>query len=204
MRQFKPEKLFKPRDFVKPEITDNCYLEIGAGRGLHAVQFAQENPDKQLIAIERTRVKFEDFAKRSEHGRFDNLIPIHADAIPWVVHALPPKSLNGVFLLYPNPEPKNAAQRWLKMPFFEFLISRLKSNATIILATNIKDYFDEAVEQTEKLWQLPFETFDVPTDSKRTHFEIKYLARGETCYQLEIAKPFGYCNRFDDWVSSCF
>lgn len=200
MRQFKPEKLFKPRDFVKPNLTDNCYLEIGAGRGLHAVQFAQANPDKQLIAIERTRVKFEDFGKRSENGQLDNLTPIHADAIPWVVHALPPKSLNGVFLLYPNPEPKNAAQRWLNMPFFEFLISRLKPNGKIILATNIKDYFEEAIEQTEKLWKLPFKAFEVPTDSKRTHFEIKYLARGETCYQLEITKPESYQTRFDDWA----
>ncbi|NVJ67075.1 MAG: SAM-dependent methyltransferase [Gammaproteobacteria bacterium] len=202
IRAFKPEKLFKPRDFVKPEITDNCYLEIGAGRGLHAMQFAQANPNKQLIAIERTRVKFEDFAKRAATEKLDNLTPVHADAIPWVVYALPLQSLNGVFLLYPNPEPKNAQQRWLNMPFFEFLLSRLKSDAKIVLATNIQDYFEEAKEQTEKVWELPFNAFEVDKDSKRTHFEIKYLARGETCYQLEITKPNGYQTRFDDWLPS--
>lgn len=201
MRQFKPEKLFKPRDFIKPELTDNCYLEIGAGRGLHAVQFTQANPDKQLIAIERTRVKFEDFAKRAKTDALNNLAPIHADAIPWVVHGLPPASLNGVFLLYPNPEPKNAAQRWLNMPFFEFLLSRLKPGAKIILATNIQDYFEEAKQQAEQLWKLPFEAFEVDQNSKRTHFEIKYLARGETCYQLEVTKPENYLTRFNDWLS---
>lgn len=199
MRQFKPEKLFTPRDFVKPQLTDNCYLEIGAGRGLHAVQFAQTNPDKQLIAIERTKVKFEDFAKRALAEKLDNLTPVHADAIPWVVHALPPRSLDGVFLLYPNPEPKNAQQRWLNMPFFEFLISRLKPEAKVVLATNIEDYFEEAKAQTEQVWQLPFKAFEVDKSSKRTHFEIKYLARGETCYQLEITKPADYKTRFDDW-----
>ncbi len=199
MRQFKPEKLFKPRDFVKPELTDNCYLEIGAGRGLHAVQFARNNPKKQLIAIERTRVKFEDFAKRAKAEELSNLTPIHADAIPWVVHALPPQFLNGAFLLYPNPEPKNAAQRWLNMPFFEFLLSRLKPDAKIVLATNITGYFEEAVEQTEQVWKLPYKAFEVDKESKRTHFEIKYLARGETCYQLEITKPNDYQTRFDGW-----
>lgn len=202
MRQFKPEKLFKPRDFIQPELTDNCYLEIGAGRGLHAIQFAQTNPDKQLIAIERTRVKFEDFAERASKERLENLTPIHADAIPWVVHALPPQSLNGIFLLYPNPEPKNAAQRWLNMPFFEFLISRLKPNGKVILATNIKDYFDEAVEQTVQVWKLPYHSFNIDENSKRTHFEIKYLARGEACYQIDISKPESYSTRFDLWSSN--
>ncbi len=197
MRQFKPEKLFKPRDFFKPELTDNCYLEIGAGRGLHAVQFAQNNPEKQLIAIERTRVKFEDFAKRAKAEELKNLTSVHADAIPWVVHGLPPQSLDGVFLLYPNPEPKNAAQRWLNMPFFEFLLSRLKPEAKIFLATNIQDYFEEAKDQTEKVWKLPFDAFEVDKESKRTHFEIKYLARAETCYQLDIRKPSSYKTRFD-------
>ncbi len=201
-RKFKPEKLFKPRDFANPEVTDNCYLEIGAGRGLHAVQFAQANPDKQLIAIERTRVKYEDFSKRSKKEKLDNLTPVHADAIPWVVHALPPQSLNGVFLLYPNPEPKNAQQRWLNMPFFEFLLSRLKPEAKIVLATNIKDYFEEAIEQTKQAWQLPYKSFEVDKDSKRTHFEIKYLARGEACYQLEITKPSDYKTRFDSYNQS--
>ncbi len=198
MRQFKPEKLFKPRDFVQPKLSSNCYLEIGAGRGLHAIQFAQTNPDKQLIAIERTRVKFEDFAKRCAQQPLDNLTPVHADAIPWVVHALPPESLDGVFLLYPNPEPKSASQRWLNMPFFEFLLSRMKPGAKVTLATNIHDYFTEAIEQAKQLWQLPFEDFEVDKNSKRTHFEIKYLARDETCYQLDITKPKNYSTRFDD------
>ncbi len=212
MRQFKPEKLFKPRNFIKPELTNNCYLEIGAGRGLHAVQFVQANPDKQLIAIERTRTKFEDFAQRVEKAKvekirvekksLDNLIPVHADAIPWVVHALPAQSLKGVFLLYPNPEPKNAQQRWLNMPFFEFLLSRLKSEAKIILTTNIQGYFKEAKEQAEQIWQLPFSAFEVDRESNRTHFEIKYLARGETCYQLEMEKRKNYITRFDNWNGS--
>ena len=200
-RLFKPEKLFFPRDFVKPVISDKTFLEIGAGRGLHAVQFAKANPSSQLMAIERTRVKFEDFAKRAEHHKLSNLIPIHADAIPWVVHGIPAASLDGVFLLYPNPEPKNAAQRWLNMPFFEFLLSRLKPAKKIIVATNIQSYFEEAHQQAEEHWKLEVDNFKIDPSSNRTHFEIKYLARGETCYQLELTKPKGYATRFDHWNS---
>ena len=198
-RQFKPEKLFQPRDFAQPILSDSQYLEIGAGKGMHAVQFAEQNPSKHLIAIERTRGKYDVFAERSKMLGLRNLTAIHADAIPWVVHALPPQSLEGIFLLYPNPEPKNSSQRWLNMPFFEFLLSRMKPEATIILATNIKDYADEAEQLAKEQWQLPVKRLQVATDSARTHFEVKYLARGEVCHQLELTKPKGYQTAFDRW-----
>jgi hypothetical protein len=36
-------------------------------------------------------------------------ILIHADALPWVVHALYPAQVEQFFILYPNPEPHNPA-----------------------------------------------------------------------------------------------
>lgn len=200
LRTFKPEKLFAPRDFSQPIIRQPQYLEIGAGRGKHALMFAQDNPDKHLIAIERTRNKFNDFAEKAEQLSLGNLMAVHADAIPWVVHALQPKSLAGVFLLYPNPEPKNPSQRWLNMPFFEFLLSRMQDNAKLVLATNIESYIEEAEQLAREQWQLDPNVFEVDKSSQRTHFEVKYLARGETCWQMDIIKPEGYQTRFDEWI----
>ena len=37
----------------------------------------------------------------------------------------------------------------------------------------------------------------IADSSARTHFEIKYLERGELCQQLIITKPEGYRTRFD-------
>ena len=39
----------------------------------------------------------------------------------------------------------------------------------------------------------------IPATSARTHFEVKYLERGELCQQLIISKPEGYITRFDDF-----
>lgn len=116
-----------------------------------------------------------------------------------MVHALPPKRVTECFILYPNPEPKNPSQRWLNMPFFEFLLSRLQDNAQLTLASNIPDYIDEAAQQLEQVWQLPFIRQAVAADSARTHFEVKYLARSEPCQQLLIHKPAGYHTTFDDY-----
>ena len=202
-RAFQPQKLSAPRDFMTPAaLVDNklpVVLEIGAGKGKHAISFAQQNSDKYLIAIERTRNKFDAFAKSAAQQSLDNLSAIHADAIAWIVHAVAPNSIDSIFILYPNPEQHNPNQQWLNMPFFEFLLSRLQVGGEVVLATNIESYMNNAEQQASEVWCLPNTRHKVPNDSQRTHFEVKYLARGETCWQLNIKKPEGYKTRFDDW-----
>jgi tRNA G46 methylase TrmB len=179
--------------------SDPICVEIGAGKGKHALLFTREHPESRLIAVERTREKFLAMQKQHQLEGQPNLTPIHADALPWVVHALAPAQVQQFFILYPNPEPHNPAQRWLNMPFFEFLLSRLQVGGQITLASNIPEYIAEAEQQLQQVWKLPYVKEVVASDSARTHFEIKYLERGELCQQLLIQKPEHYTTRFDDF-----
>ncbi len=198
IRQFQAQRMHAPRDFQSISSEPVC-VEIGAGKGKHALLFTQTNPNSKLIAIERTREKFLAMQKQHVLEGQPNLQTVHADALPWIVHALYPAQVEQFFILYPNPEPHNPAQRWLNMPFFEFLLSRLKTGGTITLASNIPEYIDEAEQQVQNLWKLPFVKEVIGQDSARTHFEIKYLERGELCQQLIISKPEGYTTRFDEF-----
>ncbi len=198
IRQFQAQRMHAPRDFQSISSEPVC-VEIGAGKGKHALLFTQINPDSKLIAIERTREKFLAMQKQHALEGQPNLQTVHADALPWIVHALYPAQVEQFFILYPNPEPHNPAQRWLNMPFFEFLLSRLKTGGTITLASNIPEYIDEAEQQVQNLWKLPFVKEVIGQDSARTHFEIKYLERGELRQQLIISKPEGYTTRFDEF-----
>ena len=205
-RAFQPQKLSAPRDFIMPDILVDAelplVLEIGAGKGKHALNFAQQNSHKHLIAIERTRNKFDAFDKLVGQQKSSNLSAIHADAIAWIVHAIAPNSIERIFILYPNPEQHNPNQQWLNMPFFEFLLSRLQVGGEVVLATNIEAYMDNAEQQANEVWCLPNTRHKVASDSQRTHFEVKYLARGETCWQLNMRKLEGYKTRFDTWQAS--
>ena len=194
IRQFQAHRMQAPRDFQVIPNTPIC-VEIGAGKGKHALLFTGQNPQTTLYAIERTKEKFLAMQKQHQLEPREYLYPIHADALPWVVHALHPAQVEQFFILYPNPEPHNPAQRWLNMPFFEFLLSRLQPNGTITL-----EYIDEAEQQLVQLWKLPYEKQKIATDSARTHFEVKYLERGELCQQLIITKPENYSTRFDDFA----
>ncbi|QIO07859.1 SAM-dependent methyltransferase [Acinetobacter lanii] len=196
IRQFQAQRMHAPREFKTISQSPIC-VEIGAGKGKHALLFSGQHPQYHLIAIERTREKFLAMQKQHAIEGQPNLTPVHADALPWVVHALYPQQVQHFFILYPNPEPHNPAQRWLNMPFFEFLISRLQTGGTITLASNIPSYIDEAEEQLKTVWKLPFERQVIAQDSARTHFEVKYLERGELCQQLVMTKPEGYTTRFD-------
>ena len=198
IRQFQAQRMHAPRDFQSISSEPVC-VEIGAGKGKHALLFTQINPDSKLIAIERTREKFLAMQKQHALEGQPNLQTVHADALPWIVHALYPAQVEQFFILYPNPEPHNPAQRWLNMPFFEFLLSRLKTSGMITLASNIPEYIEEAEQQVQNLWKLPFVKEVIGQDSARTHFEIKYLERGELCQQLIISKPEGYTTRFDEF-----
>lgn len=200
-RLFQQDKIRHPRDFVAmPESfwqQANLCLEIGAGKGKHALQFAHANPEMRLIAIERTAEKFAAMQKIAQQANLPNLTVIHADAVAWVTHAIPAAALRKIFILYPNPEPHNPNQRWLNMPFFEWLLSRLQPNGELILASNIESYIDEAENMARDIWQLTVTKSPLPVTSQRTHFETKYLARGESCWQIDIKKPQGYRTRFD-------
>ena len=199
IRQFQAQRMHAPRDFQMISPEPIC-VEIGAGKGKHALLFSSQHPEHKLIAIERTREKYLAMQKQHALEGQSNLQVVHADAMPWIVHALLPAQVQQFFILYPNPEPHNPAQRWLNMPFFEFLLSRLKVAGTLTLASNIPEYIAEAQQQLIETWKLPFIKEVIPTTSARTHFEIKYLQRGELCQQLIITKPEGYSTRFDDFM----
>lgn len=193
VRLFRLESVFEPRGFVPIPNTPICF-EIGAGKGKHALAFAKHNPDQTLFALERTKNKAAAF------GGYDcpqNLCFVHADALAWSVYALFPKQVSQCFILYPNPEPKNKNQRFVNMPYFEFLLSRMMDKGTIVIASNIACYIEECEEKLQRVWGLPYTKRTIAPDSGRSHFEIKYLSRGELCQELSIVKPLGYETRFD-------
>lgn len=57
-RPFQPDRIRHPRDFQPLAATfwqqPAIFLEIGAGKGKHALSFASDNANAHLIAIERT------------------------------------------------------------------------------------------------------------------------------------------------------
>lgn len=166
-------------------------VEIGCGVGVYSLKYALSNPNRKLVAIEKTETRFRKFSQTlAAHRPIQNLFPIHANAIHWIVHFLPVNRVDRYFILYPNPEPKRRNQRWHAMPFMGTLLASLKGNGSITIATNIAQYYLEAKEYMRDTWGLSLDEDRIvgPDENPRTAFERKYLERGELCYNLEFRK----------------
>lgn len=192
LRAFLKNPHLEPREkFVFPQ--QPIDVEIGAGTGWHAIQYCQKHPDRHLIAIEKTQNKFASLKGRFlRHPQLTNLSAIHANAIEWIAHNVPVKKVETYFILYPNLYPKNSQKnkRWHNMPFMDYLIETLSPQGQIILATNDLAYYNEAKKAFAGHWGMEIvEDRAIQSDEKpRSHFEKKYLARGEHCFNLVLRK----------------
>jgi tRNA G46 methylase TrmB len=160
--------------------------------GFHPIRFAQENPDQFLLAFERTQEKFAKFARRLErHPHLKNLMAIRGDGMAWIVHGIPPCSVDHYFFLYPNPYPKNSQRnlRFHNMPLFQWVVDSLKPKGLVTLATNSTSYAEEAERVSESSWGLRPVKRERWLAAPRTHFEKKYQQRGEICWNLVWEKP---------------
>lgn len=194
IRKFNKDQVPKPRinvdeliEFLK--MPKPLFIEIGCGVGLHSTNWALNNPNQKLIAIEKTKEKFNKFRNRyAENKSPNNLIPIHAHAISIISHFILDRSVEEYFLFFPNPEIKNPQARWIRMPFFSELLRTLKPGGKIHFVTNKKFYSEEIEEYAIKAWGLKVvhtNYFGTP----RTHFEKKYRERGHAIYSISLLTP---------------
>lgn len=192
MRPFRVDKVPNPvlAESLKNELKDGfADIEIGAGQGLHAIRYGLAHPHRKLLAIERTTEKFERFRGRLlKHPGIKNVIPAHADAVSIIAHNVPNQSVERFFLLYPNPYPKQKQRnlRWHNSPFMGCLIDKLKPNGRLHLSTNLSWYAEEAKHVLTETWPMTLALDSRVIDPRlaQTHFERKYLARGEVCYRM--------------------
>ncbi|MDR3607914.1 MAG: SAM-dependent methyltransferase [Oligoflexia bacterium] len=190
MRPFRSENISKPRGtlpFAYPSIEVPLDVEVGCGVGWHPIRYVRENPKRTLVAIEHTRTRFSRFERRiASHDPLPNLHPVHADAVKWITHFLRPATVDRYFFLYPNPRPKP----WYSMPFFARVVETLKVGGTVTLATNESFYYVAAKNYFTRVWGLEIvsDRSIAPIEKPRTHFEKKYLSRGESCFDLVVRK----------------
>jgi tRNA G46 methylase TrmB len=89
------------------------------------------------------------------------------------------------------------------MPFMSQLLQTLKPGGELILATNDKDYFDESLAFATRAWDLSiaktssFSSQSGSPHKPRTHFEKKYLLKGDTCFEARLLIPTPRADRHE-------
>ena len=197
----KPIRPFSPQ-FIQPK--DSLFthwnnqetplsVEIGCGAGLHPIQWAKLNPDKRLVAIERTKEKFQAFEQRLKNNSIHNVYGVNDDALNWLPANIKANSVENYYILYPNPYPKEkqANKRFHRSCLFHYILETLKPSGQVHMATNEISLFNEALYYFKDFWRMELlEQGPILSNQRtpRTHFEKKYLNRGETCFNLVTRK----------------
>lgn len=188
-----PEKADIER-FKKESKGKKVILEIGFGGGEHLVYQAMENPDALLIGCE---VYLNSFVVCLQSAHKENLsnIRFYNNDSRYLLEHLPPKSIDKVFILFPDPWPKKKQfkRRIVNQQLLDMLHPLLKDKAVIRLGTDIDSYFESMLEvfSSDKRFKLQTAKKDfakVPKDHILTKYQAKALEAGRIPRFIEYVK----------------
>jgi tRNA (guanine-N7-)-methyltransferase len=162
------------------------WLEIGFGGGEHVAHQAALHPDVNLIGAEAFLNGVAKLLAHIEETKVTNLRIYYGDARA-LLEALPDQSFERLYLLYPDPWPKQRQnkRRFISIKNLDHFHRILVPNGHFLFASDIPDYIDWTLDHVKE--QGGFELVsrsDQPYENWiRTRYEAKAIREGRVpCY----------------------
>ena len=180
---------------------DKYHLEIGFGSGEHLVRVADSHPEIGLIGCEPFINGVASLLAKIRVRGTSN-IRIYPGDVRDVLDILPDGSIHLAYLLYPDPWPKKRhhRRRFVTPEFLRPLARVLDSGAEFRIATDVRDYARQAIEQVPKDglfewtarrrrdWARPWKGW-LPT-----RYEKKAVADGRTPVYMTFIRTCDNCD----------
>ncbi|TCN42686.1 tRNA (guanine-N7-)-methyltransferase [Kribbella orskensis] len=168
-------------------------LEIGSGMGDATAQLAARAPDVNHLAAEVYPAGLGQLMLWVEKYELENVRLLHGDALDFLRDHLPPDSLAGVRVFFPDPWPKKRhhKRRLITPRFVALLASRLAPGGRLHLATDWQDYAERmlAICTAEPLLRNEYDGWAPRPDWRPiTKFESRAHAEGRICHDLMFTK----------------
>jgi tRNA (guanine-N7-)-methyltransferase len=123
-------------------------LEIGFGMGETTAAIAAAHPDADYLALEVHTPGVGSLLKQLEEQSITNVRIVQHDAVEVLDHMVPPASLDGAHIFFPDPWPKKRhhKRRLIQPPLVKLLASRLKPGGYVHAATDWEEYAQQILE----------------------------------------------------------
>jgi len=137
-----------PWDFEKLFDSKEVYFEIGCGAGESTIGFADNNPEKIIIASEVHRPGISHLVKNAYEKDLKNIRVLYTDGVQVLRDWVPDSSLTAILAFFPDPwqKKRHHKRRLFRAEIIELMIKKLKPNGEIIIATDWGQYAEEILE----------------------------------------------------------
>ena len=167
------------------------YLEIGCGKGGFAIEFARQNPDINLIAVEKTPNVLITGMEEQMKLRLPNLKFCMGQA-EYLEHLFHNGTIDRIFLNFSCPFPKNryAMHRLTHARFLAIYHKIMKENAEIHQKTDNMHFFEFSLEQLSNNG-FPLKNISLDLHNSgfegniMTEYEKRFTDLGQPIYRLE-------------------
>ena len=164
-------------------------LEIGFGMGETTAAIAFAHPENDYLGVEVHAPGVGALLKRIDAGGITNIRIIRHDAVAVLENMIPPDSLAGAHVFFPDPWPKKKhnKRRLVQPPFIALLASRIAPGGHLHLATDWEQYAEQmlAVLSAEPLIGNTAQSYaDRPQSRPLTKFENRGLKLGHGVWDL--------------------
>lgn len=124
------------------------YLEIGFGNGESLAEMARRHPERNYLGVEVHRPGVGHLLLRLEAYGCRNVRVIRHDAVEVLARMLPPASLAGVYLFFPDPwqKKRHHKRRILNPTLLDILARVLRPGGFLHAATDWEDYAVQMME----------------------------------------------------------
>jgi len=168
-------------------------VEVGSGMGETTARIAQENPGNDYVAIEVHAPGVGSLLKRLGEESIGNVRVVQHDAVEVLRDMVPPGSLAGMHVFFPDPWPKKRHhKRRLVQPAFAHLAAeRLAPGGYLHVATDWQEYAEHVlgVLSHEILLENTAENYAPrPATRPETKFERRGLKLGHGVWDIVFTR----------------
>lgn len=155
-------------------------LELGCGDGSFTLQYALENPEINIVALERLLGRITKLNRKAHRAELKNLRLLRAEAGYVLEYLLDRDSFEAVHVYFPDPWPKKRHQknRLIGELFPTIIKPLLRKGGVIYLRTDNKEYFEQMLRVFDK--SKGFVSIETPASMKKftTDFERDFNLKG--------------------------
>ena len=166
-------------------------VELGCGDASFLVEYAQRNPAKNFIGVERLLGRLQKLDRKGRHAGLTNLRGVRIESAYFLRYLLPAHTAAALHIYFPDPWPKkkHRRHRLINEQFPALARSALATGGQVFLRTDDADYFHQmndvfdAAKEFEKI-TTPADVAEIVTDFERD-FNAQGIPTLRAAYQFK-------------------